>query len=571
MEAMQIGPSQRRKGPPKGFWRADAPAALHERLAQQRSLDTRLLRGGGLALAASLTAWVVGAPLLPHLLATALGFALGLLWRPRQTGARARAWALEWIEAQIGLSYRTALELPAADTTPDTPGAQHPDPYGLGAAVRRRAEASTKRLVPPPSQPWWLPLAVLALLFALLPALNLPGFRAPFGTPFGALPPGAAAPPPLADPGDDPTAQAPPPPPEGDTTETEAPVEGSPEAAASPPERAASEEADDTTASPGNPADAGTGDGSGDGSPPPPQEEGEAGALERYLSSLGEVEEPEETPDDLRTSPDGGLGLPPDALSPDTRFGNAESPDGRPGSTAETAPPSDSSPPDDAPSSPAREDAGDEPPTDAPPTDDAGDQANGSDPEADEGTSGAEGSEGAQEAPQDEGTPAGSQAGQQDEDAPSPEEVRTEGDATAPGEGDAFAEGGETGEGSASASDQDEGAEPGGANGVTEEAAGAAESADAQGAAQAGTRGDGLTEGAGERLGEGLDGALQRLPGARDEAGPTQSGEVLQPGSDDVTLPSPQEGTDFARAAEEAVREGRLPLEYQDIVREYFR
>lgn len=57
----------------------------------------------------------------------------------------------------------------------------------------------------------------------------------------------------------------------------------------------------------------------------------------------------------------------------------------------------------------------------------------------------------------------------------------------------------------------------------------------------------------------------------RGEDGPSQRGEVLQPGTENFVLPSSREPAEYARAAEEAIREGRLPLEYQDIVREYFR
>ncbi|WMT56687.1 hypothetical protein [Truepera radiovictrix] len=524
---MQIRPSQRQTPgpyPPRGG------PLLHEQLAQRRRAGARLLRGGGLALATSLVAWALAAPLPYHLLALALAFALGYLWRPKRTDERAHAWALSWIDAQSGLAYRTALELPPQE-----------DPYGLGAAVRRRAEASAKRLAPPPTQPWWLPLVVLATLFALLPALPVPNLGAPLRTPFGtpSTPHGG---------GDTPA----PPPPEPSTA-----AEPSEEAsAATPSGRAAGDPVAEETPSE---ARVGAGAGGSGEAGAPSGEVGEAAALERYLSSLAELEAAEGAPQTRPTSPFGSLGAPPDDLSPEMRFGDAETLDGRDLADAQRG--TETAPPEEAASEPSAGDTGGDEAEGGGARDDAG-QAGSAESAAGEAEDGSGSGEGS--APQDAPAappPGGAGA----EGAPSPEageEAGLQGDEAT---GDEAV--GEGAAGSPSAPEES-GAEIGG--GGSAETAGDAPSDAAQGAAQGG----GGEDAAGEpqdRLGDPPQGPLQRLPGVRGEDGPSQRGEVLQPGTENFVLPSSREPAEYARAAEEAIREGRLPLEYQDIVREYFR
>ena len=97
-----IRPSQRRSPRPT----PPPPFTLHHRLARRRYGRLRLLRCSALALALSLALWLVGAPLLVHVGGVALGFALGFL-APLKSQ---EPWALEWIEGEMGMSYRTALE-----------------------------------------------------------------------------------------------------------------------------------------------------------------------------------------------------------------------------------------------------------------------------------------------------------------------------------------------------------------------------------------------------------------------------------------------------------------------------
>lgn len=132
---------------------------LHRRLARRSYWQRRLLYCGLTALAASLGALLVGAPWQVRLLCLLGGFLCGFAWPLEGTLAR----SLAWFDAQVGLSYRTAVERASAKG----------DPYGFVGAVRERVREATARLELPPAQPWWLPLVALALGLALLPALHL--------------------------------------------------------------------------------------------------------------------------------------------------------------------------------------------------------------------------------------------------------------------------------------------------------------------------------------------------------------------------------------------------------------
>lgn len=61
-----------------------------------------------------------------------------------------------------------------------------------------------------------------------------------------------------------------------------------------------------------------------------------------------------------------------------------------------------------------------------------------------------------------------------------------------------------------------------------------------------------------------LEGVLTR--------GPENPGGTLRlPGSDEVEAPTSTAPPDFRRAVEEAITEGRIPVEYQDVIKRYFR
>ena len=73
-----------------------------------------------------------------------------------------------------------------------------------------------------------------------------------------------------------------------------------------------------------------------------------------------------------------------------------------------------------------------------------------------------------------------------------------------------------------------------------------------------------------ERLGNASPRAPERVTGSRRDGPLSFAGETLRQGDAPDTLP--QNGSAaYRRAAEEVIREGRIPLEYQEIVRDYFR
>jgi len=81
--------------------------ATHHRLARRHQWQQRLLFASGGALLGSLLGWALDLAPLMQVLSLMGGFAVGLIV-PRPGS---EAWAIDWIEAQVGFSYRTALEL----------------------------------------------------------------------------------------------------------------------------------------------------------------------------------------------------------------------------------------------------------------------------------------------------------------------------------------------------------------------------------------------------------------------------------------------------------------------------
>jgi hypothetical protein len=88
-------------------------------------------------------------------------------------------------------------------------------------------------------------------------------------------------------------------------------------------------------------------------------------------------------------------------------------------------------------------------------------------------------------------------------------------------------------------------------------------------------------EGAGAGAGSSLERPVEQGEGARGEPlfleGDLRPGEVTPggaiqlPGADDVELPAGRLAEDYRQEVERAVSEGRIPLEYQEIIRNYFR
>lgn len=135
----------------------------------------------------------------------------------------------------------------------------------------------------------------------------------------------------------------------------------------------------------------------------------------------------------------------------------------------------------------------------------------------------------------------------------------------------------------------EEGAEEGDEEGVPGPTAGESEDAPPEGETPAGGEepgnGDGELEpdassGVGQgpsapRPTEGAEGDPSRepefLPGELGQGPENPGGSVLLPGEDEVEVPSELRRGEYRRAVEEAVTDGQVPLEYQEIIRNYFR
>ncbi len=70
---------------------------------------------------------------------------------------------------------------------------------------------------------------------------------------------------------------------------------------------------------------------------------------------------------------------------------------------------------------------------------------------------------------------------------------------------------------------------------------------------------------------QGAGGEQEQLPGVLQDGPETVAGSVRLPGSDEVQLPPGRSRDAYQAAAEEAISEGDLPLDYQEIIRRYFR
>jgi hypothetical protein len=491
---------------------------LHLTLAQRQAWQQRLIHSGGAALTLSVVAWLLGLSLPLHLGLTGLGLLLGLGWRFRETGRRAERWAFGWIEARSGLAYLTAHELAR------TPNPQRADPYGFGEAVRARA-ARASSLEAPPLQPWFLPLVVLALALALLPHLALPALQAPFASPSGS-PLEAPAPAPAESAfnvGDEASAE-----------------EKSAESTASTPETGTPETPESSAADPDAERSFDTASGTDELS----TVEGEQDALNRFLERTQDAEVgamqaqqgPRESGAPTQSSQGGAPG---EAVAGAESRAAPEDATGTPADAEANA----EAAPDDLTAAEGGRATDREPGTDQSAASDADPEANGdpalSEREEEEGVS-AEGPEAPQEAP--------STNEEQRAQASTPETDRTN---------EALARTGEpTVQRSAAANEDDEE--------ITQDIR------DGQSGERAGTRAGLEVEGSRERLG-GPERAAERLSGIQGDGPTTLGGEALQQGGTPEALPPTAPPESYRRAAEEVIREGRIPLEYQNIVRDYFR
>lgn len=490
---MQLGASQRH-----------APARtvrpLHQRLARRRAAQERLFAGGVVALTASATAWLFGLTLPLHLGLLAVGFAVGFFWRFAGVGRRAERWAFAWIEPRAGLSYLTAHELPASDTS------------ALGEAVRVRA-ARAERLGPPPLEPWALPPLVLALALAFVPHFVLPTLRAPLEP---LLPRSLTAPP-------DPNAPA------DAALEAEAPQTQTAGNETGTPETA-EPEADSETPPEDNAGDEG-GESVNTDSPAPATgtAPSESATLERFLEGAGAPQ-----PDAAGRQASGREAQAAAEAAARRSGAEGDTPGGEgngPGQPSAGALPGGD---ENAPSTASEG---------RPAEDDALRNANrnlgGARPSGAEDE--ATGGEGGEAGGQGEGTPP---------EAPGSAEPReAQSGAGSPGEGDGPSQPGPTSDGR---SQTGQGSERGSSE-------------------EAGRGSGGEQAGSSERLLGGAGGALERLSGRRTEGVPNLRAETLQQGDAPDALPQAGGPEGYRRAAEEVIREGRIPLEYQQLVRDYFR
>ncbi|CAN5677454.1 hypothetical protein BH23DEI1_BH23DEI1_13760 [soil metagenome] len=226
-------------------WRPD----LHHRLARRYTFDVRATRGAAGALAASLAGWAVGLDLAPHGVLMLVAAVVGAALPARAPIER----AFGWIGRESGLAYQTHVEHDGRS-----------DPYGFLAEAALQARLTVRAVAAPPRNPWWLPVAAVAVGIWLIAAVvgGLPSLTGLGTTPAGVGGTPESAPPPVS-----------------------APVPGDPDASDPLAEEAAVEEEPDGDAST-PPDDEGDDegerrdDGAGDAS------EGET--VERFLDNLRE-------------------------------------------------------------------------------------------------------------------------------------------------------------------------------------------------------------------------------------------------------------------------------------------
>ena len=522
---MFIKPSQRRgKTSAASTSPGTSPLTLHRHLAGGRARRTRLFLCSCFALAASLGAWLFDLPLALHLALVGAGFLAGFAWRL----ARAEPWALGWIDERAGLAYRTALERAREEPI----DAQ--DRYGFLAALDTQVARTAGRLEPPTAQPWWLPLLAVALSLAVLPAVSLPGIGGGLGD---GAPPG-------------PNGSAPP----AAQSETDGEAEGEADDETDGAEQEASEVPGAEVAQDAQPElertfDAPGEDVSGEGGETGADGGADSETLERYLESLDAQEDApgegsaERNPFARDEAQGEGSGAPQSSDAPDEgrageRQGEGERQEGQQGEGQQ-----------------GQEGQGDE-------------NAQGAGEEGASGEGAPEQSEapreGEQEAGSSEGTPS-----EQEQEAEGERPQSAQGESEGQQEGQPQEEGqGESGQGEGDPN-QGESAQ-GGSAGPQE--------GEEEGGGSEGEEGDGagnLPSEATPSSAERLEGAPQTNPdlleGQRSDGVTNQAGETLAPGSDAVDIPNARTNAEYERAAEEAINEGRIPVEYQDILRDYFR
>ncbi|MEM7735253.1 MAG: hypothetical protein AAF267_05625 [Deinococcota bacterium] len=505
---------QRDQNTRDGLWQ-------HLRLAQRFYWQTQLWHCALAGLAASVFGYVLGLPFLWHTVLTGLGFAVGFAWRSRHGKPK----ALRYIEDEIGLSYSTAVEL-QADIDPRD-GIEQTAVEGFDDSQRtladtryraffakevtRRANYRVRRLEQPKLQPWWLPMVALALILIILPNISLPRLPRRLGP--NQPPPTQANGRPLNPLAEETAA---------DDPLTEQPNASSPESESRPDEvdgeRAAELEDFDTP----------------DDSDAPPAGEGDT--LDRFVEGLGSSQSTESA--DSRPQPSepdepepqaGGNAVPRAGdqnfreIPPDDRVQNVaqgETPQGSGEFARDTgSDPSDQNSEQGDADGDGRLAAAD---SNAPPEDSG---------------AGEESQEGEAQAEQEGGDP---QAGSQSQPESSPTDTPESGGNPQDTAADASQDAGDAGF-DESLNDPSNG---------TGDRGGRAETDDGE-------------------LGDASD--PEQLESTLQEGVINVGGQVRLPGDDEVTLPVGSSPEVFERGIEQALSEGRIPVEYQEILRSYFR
>ncbi len=392
------------------------------------------------------------------------------------------------------------------------------DPHGLGEAVRARA-AKASTLDTPPLQPWFLPLVVIALTLAVVPHLTLPALRAPFAPPTQADPQLPTNP--------DETVFGPE---DAATTEDATPAETTPTPeAGTPAEPQTAAENPDAERS----FDTATGGDEGLG-----EAQGEQAALNRFLE---QTEAAEVSTMQAQQGPS-GTPAPTQGVQQGSAQGNSEDGEAQGTPSQEEA----------AQSSAGGQNARPQPGGGTAPEREASEQN-----PSQEGQAGQEQGDPGQ-SDSDEEARTSTEGPETPQEEPSTNEAQRAQAATEETDrrNESLARTGEPTVQRSAASDEND---P-----VTQDIKGG------QSSERGGTRPGAEVESSRERLG-GREGTPERISGIRRNGPSNFGGEALQQGGVPEALPRTGDAASYRRAAEETIREGRIPLEYQEIVRDYFR
>jgi len=507
---------------------AEGQLEQHLHLAKQFFWQRQLLHCSLTAFAASVLAYLFAVPLLWHAVTVAIGFVAGFLWMNRDGLKR----SLRYIEDGIGLSYSTALEHAASlpddvsrDVSPtnqsptnqsptnQSPTNQSPDiQASLYQSLLQRAHYRIRRLDAPKLQPWWLPLLALALSLLILPDINMPGVNR---RNTDMRDPVAAARPLASSSEEGANQQAP---------RQDAAPQPAGERSPADTSSATTEDGDDATSA-------------RDDAPPA----SESDTLSRFVDNLGE-----------------GSSSPTNS---DSNNANAEN-EGREPQTGGQATPR----------------AGDQEFRQVPPDDRSRDAQSGETPPA-SGDGQQRSQNGQQQGESEQGesgegeTGEGQQrvnSGESPDDSPQGESQAESGDPQA-GDNENPQAGTQSQPQSSPNAPPDEAGEGQTSSAQQGEQQGAGESPEE--ALGEPSNGAGSQGGFGEEGGEELSNMSdpEQLEGTLEQGVINTGGQVRLPGDDDVTLPGGSAPAEYQRGVERALSEGRIPVEYQEILRSYFR